>query len=57
MEYLSGAHRSEKQLIHMLSNRAMDPKGTQHIIKSPELSVVRTRYTVAQTLYHASLLP
>ena len=26
MEYLSGAHRSEKQLIHMLSNRAMDPK-------------------------------
>ena len=23
---LSGAHRSEKQLIHMLSNRAIDPK-------------------------------
>jgi len=26
MEYLSGANMSEKQLIHMLSNRAMDPK-------------------------------
>jgi len=26
MEFLGGAHRSEKQLIHMLSNRAMDPK-------------------------------
>jgi len=26
MEYLSGVHRSGKQLMHMLSNRAMDRK-------------------------------